>query len=471
MGIRREVRAWLSSQVEVPVTLGFLKPVILIPLATINHLSLPQAEAVLLHELAHIKRNDYLLHLGVKVLEVIFFFNPFSRWLIRDIQREREHRCDDMVMQFRYDPHTYVSALLSLATTAAGSQGSRQLVLAATGSNDQFLLKRVRRILQVQEAKDRPGARALIFLLFILAGAFMLLSRSTYPGSRGLSENMPRTTYSAELLSLPENTVKAGSSFPGNSTFSERGASSGRSVFSSGGTRIPADNIFPIGPVLGTTGYGNPADVPREKPSLTKTSFISYTIVAKAPVSVMHTKRPTILTAATESDNAPSANASSAEDLVATADEDAGADANPAAETFVSTVQADDREYSMAPTIGITMTAPAKKVITPHQPFVPNSSWSFQQIEDTTRLKEQYAYLQSLASHEVEEAVKKMQKQLQVQLRMLQQTQSKELRATLEAQKRILEEQLKLQESFLRKQQELERKLERAGKIRRIVVI
>ena len=447
MGIRREVRVWLSSRVRVPVTLGFLKPVILIPFATPNHLTLPQVEAVLLHELAHIKRNDYLLHLGVTVLEVLFFFNPFSRWLIRDIQREREHRCDDMVIQFRYDPHTYVSALLSLAATAAGGQGNRQLALAATGNNDQLLLKRVRRILHLQETRDRPGAKALIFLLLILAGAFMLLSRSAYPGSRGLSENMPGFAYNVELLPLPENTVAGTAIRPSVPT-------------------ISAENIFPIGPVLGRTGYGNPPDVSREKPPVIKGSFVSYTIEAKAPVSATHTKRQHIVMAVTESNNDPSE-----ENLVATADENDGAGAAPAEEAFVSTVQADDREYSMAPAIGITLTTPAKRAIIHRQPFVPNSSWSFQQAQDTSRLREQYAYWQSLASHEVEEAVKRMQKELQAQLRMLQQTHSKEVQATLRAQKLLLEEQLKLQESFLRKQQELERKLERAGKIRRIVVI
>ncbi|HEX9512333.1 MAG TPA: M56 family metallopeptidase [Puia sp.] len=410
MGIRQEVNVWLSSLIEVPVTLGFLKPVILIPLATANNLSLQQVEAILLHELAHIKRNDYLLHLGVTVLEVLFFFNPFSRLLIRDIKREREHRCDDMVMQFRYDPHTYVSALLALATATANGQGrsQRRLALAATGGSDRLLLQRVKRILQPGETKDRLGARALIFLLLTLAGTFMLVSRSAYPGSRGLAETILETT-------TP--------SLSGNS------ASPSIPVLS-------VERDFPAGPILGTTRHASVVSV--RKPPVTKTTK----------------KHPPVL----------------AEAEVADPDEGPASEEGVEAE-FATVVQPDDREYSMSPTVSITLAAPAKRAVIQRQPFVPNSSFSFQHVEDTIRLKEQYAYLQSLASHEVEEAVKKMQKELKVQLRVLQMTPSKELQAALQAQRQILEEQLKLQELFLRKQQGLERRLERAGKVRRIVVI
>lgn len=138
---------------------------------------------------------------------------------------------------------------------------------------------------------------------------------------------------------------------------------------------------------------------------------------------------------------------------------------------FATIVQPDDREYSIGPAVRITMATSAKKAITFRQPFVPNSSFSFQQIEDTAKLLEKYAYLQSLAAHELTVAIKKMQKELQVQLQVLQATRTKEDQSAIKVQKQLLEEQLKLQGQFLQKQQELERKLERAGKIRRIVFI
>src|SRR5579871_4214197 len=142
LGINKKVKIYLSSLVDSPMTLGFFKYIILIPLATINNLSTQQAEAILLHELAHIKRNDYFLNLLVTVTGILFFFNPFAKLLIRNIRKETENSCDDLVMQFRYDPHSYASALLSLEKM----RNHHQLAMAANGRNNHLLLARVKRI-------------------------------------------------------------------------------------------------------------------------------------------------------------------------------------------------------------------------------------------------------------------------------------------------------------------------------------
>ena len=164
LNIGKPVRAWLSSLIDVPLTLGFLKPVILLPVAMISQLSPHQIEAILIHELGHIRRKDYLLHLFVTVLEGLFFFNPFSRLLIRELKKEREHCCDDLVLQFKYDPHAYISALLALA---ARQQPGHKLAVAATGGSDKLLLQRARRILLQQEGdRARPLTRGLVLLFF-----------------------------------------------------------------------------------------------------------------------------------------------------------------------------------------------------------------------------------------------------------------------------------------------------------------
>lgn len=165
-GIRVKVNAYLSSLVQVPVTLGFLKPVILLPVAMIAQLTTTQVEAILVHELAHIRRKDYLLNLLISVMELLYFFNPFTRMLIAQLKKEREHCCDDAVLEFRYDPHGYVSALLSLAQ----QQQQASLALAAVGGGgEQLLLQRARKILQQKRTDDRPGLRPLIcFLLTAL---------------------------------------------------------------------------------------------------------------------------------------------------------------------------------------------------------------------------------------------------------------------------------------------------------------
>jgi len=142
LGIRKPVAIWLSSVVETPMTLGFLRPVILIPFAIVNQLTIQQVETILLHELAHIKRNDYLLNLLITLSGILFFFNPFSKLLIHTIRKERENCCDDLVIQFRYEPADYASALLSLEKTRHHQQ---TLILAAIGKSNQLLLERIRR--------------------------------------------------------------------------------------------------------------------------------------------------------------------------------------------------------------------------------------------------------------------------------------------------------------------------------------
>lgn len=167
LSIHKKVSVWLSTIADCPLTVGFFKSVILIPLATVNHLTTDQVEAILLHELAHIKRNDYFLNLLVAVTGILFFFNPFSRLLIRHLRKETENSCDDLVMQFRYDPRTYVSALLSLERT----RHQQQLVMAAVGKSNQMLLERVRRITG-HKNKFRYNIAQLIilFLLTFLTG-------------------------------------------------------------------------------------------------------------------------------------------------------------------------------------------------------------------------------------------------------------------------------------------------------------
>jgi beta-lactamase regulating signal transducer with metallopeptidase domain len=165
MGIRATVGVHLSSLVDVPVTLGFLKPIILLPVAMLTHLRTEQVEAILVHELAHIRRKDYLLNLMVTIMELLFFFNPFTRMLVSRLKKEREHCCDDQVLEFRYDPHSYVSALLSLAR----QHGQGHLALAAIGGGgDKLLLQRARIMLQQKKQYNRPGPRALFFLFVLL---------------------------------------------------------------------------------------------------------------------------------------------------------------------------------------------------------------------------------------------------------------------------------------------------------------
>lgn len=168
MGIKKPVHIWVSDLVTSPVTIGYIKPVILVPLAAINQLSTQQLEAVILHELAHIRRFDYLLNLILKFIQSILYFNPFVKAFVKIVEREREKSCDEMVMQFQYDPYGYASALLELEKV---NHLPKTLAVAAGGKKND-LLHRVEWIMGV----NKQPVFSFNKLAAVLAGLLCLIT-------------------------------------------------------------------------------------------------------------------------------------------------------------------------------------------------------------------------------------------------------------------------------------------------------
>jgi beta-lactamase regulating signal transducer with metallopeptidase domain len=136
IGIKRKVQLWLSHTIHTPVTFGFFKPVVLLPVALVNQLSLEQAEALVVHELTHIKANDYLLNWLLTIAETVLGFNPFVRYLCNQAKLEREQYCDANVLHFGKHPVQYAETLL---LAARYQQQQLQWQLAATGRRNQLL--------------------------------------------------------------------------------------------------------------------------------------------------------------------------------------------------------------------------------------------------------------------------------------------------------------------------------------------
>ena len=209
--IKRRVRVFISAYVDTPLVIGFVKPTILMPLACVNQLSMPQLEAILLHELAHIKRNDYLVNIWVAFQEILFFFNPFARMILHGIKREREYTCDDWVMQHQFNAHQYASALLTLEK---GRIGYLQSGIAATGASRKILLHRVQRILQVHQREPLPlsglAACLIVCLLFGLlsvkpAGAVKEKSGANPGVAYAVASRLParKQLFSDQAFSVP----------------------------------------------------------------------------------------------------------------------------------------------------------------------------------------------------------------------------------------------------------------------------
>ena len=148
LNIGKKVIVYISELVTSPVTVGYLKPIILIPIAALSNLSTQQVEAILLHELSHIRRYDYLVNFIVSIISTFLYFNPFVKQFIRTIEEERENCCDQLVLQYGYDKVGYASALLTLEKL---STSRHALALGAAGKK--YLLSRIEKIVGMEQKK------------------------------------------------------------------------------------------------------------------------------------------------------------------------------------------------------------------------------------------------------------------------------------------------------------------------------
>lgn len=195
MNIKKKVQIWVSEFVSSPVTIGFLKPVILVPLAAINHLSPQQLEAVLLHELSHIKRSDYLINLLINFIQTILYFNPFVKAFVKIVEREREKSCDEIVLQFQYDSHEYASALLVLEKA---NHADKPLAIAASGKKND-LLQRIELIMGVHKKpvlSFNKLAGLMAGLLCVIAINTLLLFSNPVNGNRAASFTSLQSAFS-----------------------------------------------------------------------------------------------------------------------------------------------------------------------------------------------------------------------------------------------------------------------------------
>jgi beta-lactamase regulating signal transducer with metallopeptidase domain len=159
LGIRRAVQLVSSRRLDVPAVIGMFRPVIVIPFAMLNETSIDHAQAILAHELAHIRRFDYFANLIQIGIETIFFYHPAVWWISSQIRRERENCCDDIAASV-CGRVTCASALVALE-----SRRALRAVPAASGGS---LLRRVRRILGEPQTRGGWMASLLVAVIAVL---------------------------------------------------------------------------------------------------------------------------------------------------------------------------------------------------------------------------------------------------------------------------------------------------------------
>ena len=180
LGVRRAVTLLESALVEVPTVVGWLRPAILLPASALTGLSPEQLEAILAHELAHIRRYDYLVNMVQTVVEILGFYHPAVWWVSHRIRIERENCCDDLAVRLCGDSVRYARALTCLEEIR---HSQAELAVAATGGS---LIERIARLLGRPATDDRrltwlPGLIALLLIAGIVIPAALVLAASEPP--------------------------------------------------------------------------------------------------------------------------------------------------------------------------------------------------------------------------------------------------------------------------------------------------
>ena len=212
MGIPRFVDLRLSSRIASPLTVGVIRPLILLPITALTSLSPEQLEVVLAHELAHIRRADYFWNILQTMIETLFFFHPAVWWISRRLREQRELCCDDIAVQTCQDPAVYAAALLRLEEER---KMHLHLAMALDGNQSRVSLRaRILRILGDPEEQPRDfkplslAAMVAALVLFVCPLPQVFASFKTAPKvSASIVHAVQRTTQAKSVHPAPRAAV------------------------------------------------------------------------------------------------------------------------------------------------------------------------------------------------------------------------------------------------------------------------
>lgn len=180
LGITQPVQLRISDIVDIPCIIGHFKPVVLLPASLLTGLSSKQVEVILLHELGHIRRNDYLISSLQTIVTSLYFFNPFVRWISSKMDEERENACDDIAISVCGDPLFYAHTLKEFAEM----KNSNTLAVAITGHKN-LLLNRITRLFVRDVSFTKTYGKTLTAItLFLLCAGFSVAGYSTEDRSK-----------------------------------------------------------------------------------------------------------------------------------------------------------------------------------------------------------------------------------------------------------------------------------------------
>ena len=181
--LNKIVQIFESAKVKTPITIGYLKPVILLPIGMIAGLPQDQVEAIIIHELSHIKRYDFIVNLFQTFVETIFFYHPVIWWISSTIKSERENCCDDLTLKLCGGSLIYFKALYNLQQICSDEN---DLALAAIGKKNQ-LFRRINRM----NSNNRNSSYGMKFAAF--AVLLILIATASFYSTSSAKENRYNT--------------------------------------------------------------------------------------------------------------------------------------------------------------------------------------------------------------------------------------------------------------------------------------
>ena len=241
LNINKRIAFLQSAIVKIPMVIGHFKPLILFPVGIINALPEHEVEAILLHELAHIKRKDFLMNMLQHFVEVLFCFNPALLWVSSLIRQERENCCDDIAITGTNNKRNYINALVSFQEYHLADATYAN----AFSNGKDHLLQRVKRIIHNNNKTLNGMEKTLLLLGFISTATLSIVFSQTAKNKSGqLNEHAP--VVRQVIDTVPERQQESAMIYADTTISNENGLTIKQGVKINGDTRTYYSNGFEI---------------------------------------------------------------------------------------------------------------------------------------------------------------------------------------------------------------------------------
>ncbi|HKI79522.1 MAG TPA: M56 family metallopeptidase [Ignavibacteriaceae bacterium] len=281
LNLYKPVRILESIKVSVPIVIGYVKPVLLMPAGMLSGLPQSQIEAIIAHELAHIYRNDYLLNIIQSLGETILFYHPAAWWISHKIRTERENSCDDMAVSICADKITFARALANLEEV---KMKNRQFALAI--KNNGSLSARIKRLLGANQNSITFPEK--IFSLIIIAA--LLMSATVFASAS--FKPVKRTIAGTKYFTAVDSSWKKGKYNFVNDNIKVKLNNGNIEELFINGKRIPENKFSDYKEMVATTLDTLNIDFPELPPSPELADLPPYPVKAPKPVLASTTELP-----------------------------------------------------------------------------------------------------------------------------------------------------------------------------------